>query len=242
MKKILYLFMAVVIGPSVIFAQVDSTAVLILDHMTDIIGDLEACSYTLNTSMDRERFGVGLEKHFTEHQVYMRGPDKMQVQSRGTDFHKGYWYDGEALTYYSYKENNYSVVATPATILATMDSINQAYDIEFPAGDFFYPAFTDDVLQAFETVAFLGNKEVAGKDCFHILANTSAINLQLWISNDALTLPVKFVITYKNREGHPQYEATFTEWQLNPNLPDALFEFAPPPGAREIPIVAKVLN
>lgn len=242
MKSTLPFLMTIAFGLTTLFAQVDSTAVLILDHMTDVIGDLESCSFKLSTSIDREHYGIGFEKHFAGHEVYMRGPDRMQVQSRGTDFHKGYWYDGVTLTYYSYKENNFSVMDAPATILAAMDSINRAYDIEFPAGDFFYPAFTDDVLQAFETVAFLGNKEVGGRDCFHILANTQAINLQLWISNDALTLPVKFVITYKNREGHPQYEATFAEWQLNPSLPDALFEFTPPPGAREIPIVAKVLN
>jgi hypothetical protein len=242
MKKIMFMFMAMAIGPSAMFAQVDSVAVLILDHMGDIIGDLESCSYTLNTSSDVMHFDIGLEKQFAEHEVYLRGPDKMQVQSRGNGFHKGYWYNGATLTYYSYLENNYSVLDAPPTILSAMDSIHRAYEIEFPAGDFFYPAFTDDLLQAFETVAFLGNKKVEGTECFHILANSEDLNLQVWISNDALTLPLKFVITYKKREGQPQFQGTFTNWHLNPILPDALFEFTSPPGAREIPIVAKVLN
>ena len=242
MKKLLFLFIAVTIGSTSLSAQVDSVAVLILDHMTDIIGDLESCSYTLKTSSDVPHFKFGLEKRFAEHEVYMQGPDKLQVQSHGNDFHKGYWYNGATLTYYSYLENNFSVVDAPPTILSAMDSINQAYEIEFPAGDFFYPALTDDLLQVFGTVAFMGNIKVDGNDCFHILANSEAINLQIWISNDALTLPMKFVITYKEREGQPQYQGTFTNWQLNPILPDALFEFTPPPGAREIPIIAKVLN
>jgi hypothetical protein len=219
--------------------KVDSVALLILDHMSDVIGDLGSCSYHLSTATDVTEYGHGLEKKFAEHEVYMVGPDMMLVQSRGSGFHKGYWYDGEIVVYYSYTENNYAVMDAPSTIMETIDSIHQAYGLEFPAADFFYPTFTDDILENFDQVLFLGNKEIDGKDCFHILASNKAMTIQLWLTNDAMTLPEKFVINYKSKEGSPQYEATFSEWKLNPILPYSLFEFTPPPGSHEVGILAK---
>ena len=219
--------------------NIDSTAVYILDHMTHVIGELGSVSFNLKTSTDHNHFEHGVIKKFASHDVSMVGPDKMLVQSLAEDDHKGYWYNGEHFAYYSYDENNYSIIDAPDNILATIDSINTHYDVEFPAGDFFYPAFTDDLVDAFDSVEYLGSKKVNGRECFHILATGSEINLQLWISNDAYTLPEKFAITYKKRAGNPQYEATFSNWVINPEFPDSLFDFIPPPEAREIYFVAK---
>jgi len=39
------------------------------------------------------------------------------------------------------------------------------------------------------------------------------------------------VITYLDEPGAPRYEATIHKWVLEPELPDALFEFTAPEGA-----------
>jgi hypothetical protein len=206
--------------------------------MTDVIGELNSCSYNLSVSVDKPG-PYGLEKHFSESEVYMVGPDKMLVQSVGQDYHKGYWYNGKHMVYYSYRENNYSVVDAPDNIIKTIDTIHANYGVEFPAADFFYPALTDDILEDFTTVKFLGHTTINGKDCFHILADSDKLGFQVWISNDALTLPTKFVITYKDKSSQRQYEGTFTNWQINPDLPAAIFEFNPPPEAKQIAILPK---
>ena len=59
---------------------------------------------------------------------------------------------------------------------------------------------------------------VDGQECFHILAINSERTAQFWIANDAFNLPKKFVLTYKNK-GNLQYESTFSNWRLNPNIP-----------------------
>ena len=70
------------------------------------------------------------------------------------------------------------------------------------------------------------------------MATNKDISLQLWIANDAYFLPKKYVIIDKKDE-FKQYAITFTEWDLNPDLPEALFSFDPPPNARNIAIMAK---
>jgi len=220
-------------------ASVNPSAVLILDRMAAVIGDLQSCSYTLATSSDVEEYPYGMVKKFSESEVYMVGPDKMLVQSRGSDGHRGYWYNGEQLICYFYNENNYTAIDAPPNILETIDSMHSKYGIQFPAADFFYPTFTDDILDYFDHVELVGEEWLAGKECFHVRMENKDMIAQIWISDDALNLPAKMVVQYLNKEGVPQYEATFKDWKLNPVLPGAIFEFTPPEGARQVAVAVK---
>ena len=220
-------------------SRFDTTAILILDKMSSVIGDLSSCNYTLNTSNDQIDVELGLVKQFTTHRVYMVGPDKMLVDSRGEKGHRGFWYNGEMLAYYSYSENNYAIIDAPANIIATIDTVNKTYGIDFPAADFFYPSFTDDLIENNDEIIFVGKSSVDEKECFHIIAKNSLMSTQVWISDDALFLPVKMVIIYYDVSPNQQYEATFSNWQLNPSLPNAMFEFTPPAGANKLKLIAK---
>ena len=44
-------------------------------------------------------------------------------------------------------------------------------------------------------------------------------------------------IVYTKKELNPQYEAVLSDWKINPVLPDALFEFKAPPGAKKIKLL-----
>ena len=240
MKKIFFILLFIMSLQT--FAQesrFDSTAILILDKMSSVIGDLSSCGYTLNTSIDQIDVELGLIKQFTKHQVYMVGPDKMLVDSRGEKGHRGFWYNGSQLAYYSYTENNYAVIDAPSNIISTIDTVNKTYGIEFPAADFFYLTFTDDLIENNDEIVFVGKSIIDDKDCFHIIAKNSAMSIQIWISDDALFLPVRMVIVYYDVNPNQQYETTFSNWQINPELPNAMFEFSPPPDANRLKLVAK---
>ncbi len=241
MKKVLITPLWVLLSLGV-FAQGkrhDSLAILIIDRMTDVIGDLESCSYKLNTANDIWDPSAGLVKHFADYEVYMSGPSKMLINARGHKGHRQYMYNGEQLAYYSFDENNYGVIPAPGTIIKTIDSISDNYGYDFPAADFFYPAFTDDLLEDSDSLRFLGMVKIFGKEYFHILASGKKLDFQFWVTNDAYNLPARFVITYKTERGSPQYHAAFSEWQINPTLPAAMFDFLPPPGATRVRIMSK---
>lgn len=251
MKKIIIVGFAAILPLQVIAqeTEADPVAVLILDRMSQVIGELGSCSFTLDTSHDIQdntfflpEDGLGPVKHFATHTVYMVGPDMMLVDTHGDRGHQGYWYKGDSLTYYSYDENNFGIVRTPENIIDMIYSVHEMYGIEFPAADFFNPYFTDDLLAQCNKLRYLGTAILGGKECFRIVASGEEKNVQLWISNDALTLPKKMVIVYFKEERNPQYEVTFSNWQLNPELPGALFDFMPPPEASQIILVSKNVN
>ncbi len=241
MKKILIwlLFITLSVNNYAATPKIDSVAIGILDHMTYVIGSLNSVSFDLTSSNDVPDAEFGLIKNFGISNVYMVGPDKMLVNSRNTKGHHEFWYNGLQMVYYSYDENNYAVINAPSNILAAIDTINKQYGIRFPGADFFYPSFTDDLIEHSDQIQYLGKKRVDGKECFHIIATSKKLNIQIWISNDGFNLPVKFVIISKQKEGNPQYQASFSNWKINPGLPGAMFEFLPPPGAIEIKIIPK---
>lgn len=219
-------------------SKVDPVAVQILDHMNDLIGELKSCSYNLNSSQDILDPDYGLIKSFKESHVILSGPDKILVKTNGDNGNRGFWYNGKEVTYYSFSENNYARIDAPDNIIATMDSIHMKYNLEIPAADFFYPSFTDDILDSFDTIEFLGEKIVEGISCFHLKTTNNEMEVQYWISNDAYFLPQRYLIIYKDKE-NMQFEGTFSDWKLNPDIPDAVFEFNPPPKANQIKILAK---
>ena len=46
------------------------------------------------------------------------------------------------------------------------------------------------------------------------------------------------LIIYKNKS-NLQYQSTFSNWSLNPNTPNSIFGFLPPPNAKLISILKK---
>jgi hypothetical protein len=217
----------------------DSIAVRIIDRMSAVIGDLESCSFKLKVANDLPDLSGALVKYFNDYDVYMSGPDRMVVTARGSRGHRQFMYNGEQLAYYSFDENNYGIVPAPKTIIAMFDSLNKKYGMEFPAADFFYPALTDDLLQASDSIRYLGIETIGSRDFFHLIAYGKDMDIQFWINNDAYNLPESFSICYKGKKGNPQYIGLFSDWQLNPKLPNSMFEFSPPPQATRVKILSK---
>lgn len=219
--------------------QIDSVALLILDKMSSLIGDMNSCTFHLTTASDVRDPVFGTVKRFADHEICLSGPNKMLIDTRSHRGHVKYIYNGNELSLYSFDEHNYGIISTPTTTIETFDSLSSQYGIDFPAADFFYPAFTDDLINHADAIRYLGLESFGGKEYFHILASAKEQEIQIWVSNDMFFLPAKFVITYKNQADRPQYYASFSDWSVNPLLPSTLFEFMPPPGAKQVKILAR---
>lgn len=235
---LLVLLLLSILGFSQENKTIDSTAVFILDKMSAVIGDLESVNFHLSNSEDKLDEENNIIKHYSTSDIYFSGSDKLMVKTERAKGKVGFWYDGSLLTFYNYSENNYVSLETPETTLEMIDKMHDEYNFQFPAADFFYPTFTDDILEHFDSIKFLGSKTIDGENCYHIMANNKDLNIQLFISNKTHLLPKHFVIIYKNKS-NLQYQSTFSNWSLNPNIPEAAFDFLPPPTAKLISILKK---
>jgi len=240
-KKLLIILLSGVITAGHLQAQtrrIDTVAVTLLDKMSAMIGELSSCSVNIRSNYDVSSKELGLIKHSDEQQLYLHGPGQLLLKSDGDQGSRDFYFDGKTLSYYSMDKNQYGQIDAPVNVIEMIDTVNKLYGIEFPAADFFYPTFVDDILADSKTLVYLGLTKVDGKECYHIAGTTADRTYQFWIANDAFTLPLKMVIIYTGKEMHPQYEATLSDWQVNPSLPDALFTFNVPHRARKVKLVA----
>ena len=223
--------------------KIDTTAVSILDKMSAMIGDLSSCSVDIKTNYDIHSKELGLVKHSDEEALYLHGSNKLMVRSEGDRGSSAYFFNGQTLSYYSTDRNQYGQIQAPTgNVIDLIDTVNKLYGVEFPAADFFYPGFVDDIISESKSLVYLGLTKLNGRECFHIAGVGRDKTFQFWIANDAYCLPQKVVIVYTGRPMNPQFEATLGNWQINPTLPDALFEFSPPPKARKIKLAALAIK
>ena len=225
-------------GQSQAVRQIDSVAVYLLDRMADIIGELEAVSFSLEIATDRMDDEQKIETHYSTCHVSMQGPDKMVFQRFGNKDKQGFWFNGTYASLYSFRENNYVTIESPGNIIEMIDDLHSRFDFQFPAADFFYPSFTDDILTDFNTLEYLGKTQVDGEDCFYIRATNENMHFQLWISSSNWNLPKRSILIQKGKQ-NLRFESVFKDWDINPNLPNTIFEFLPPLNSRLIDIMEK---
>ena len=212
----------------------DSRAVESLDKMSEVIGELNSCSYTLNTYVSEKDATGKVDVFSNENDVYMRGPNKMHVRRKGTKGEYGYWYNGSDLSFYSYNKSTYDTVDAPDRIVEAIDFLHDKYGIDFPASDLFYPTLTDDILEHFNTVLYFDNITIDEINCVLVEATNEMNVLQMWIEKNT-NLPYKILLGGRSDDGN-YYEGVFTHWKTDPKLPDILFEFEPPPNSTRVNI------
>src|SRR5580658_9652766 len=162
--------------------RIDTVAVAILDKMSAMIGDLGSCSFTVKSNYDISSKELGLIKHSDEEHVYLHGPNKLMMRSDGDQGSHELYFDGTKLSYYSIDRNQYGQIDAALSLVEMIDTVNKAYGIEFPAADFLYPTFVDDILGESNELVYLGLTKVDGKDCYHIAGKGPDKTFQFWVS------------------------------------------------------------
>ncbi|MEI6865216.1 DUF2092 domain-containing protein [Flavicella sp.] len=213
--------------------EYDTRAIASLDAMSEAIGNLTSCSYTVNIVNNRSE-SVEVIK---EDDVYMRGPNKMYIHSNRSDGMIGYWFNGETLSYFSYTKNEHSTIKIPGTIIDAIDFSHEKFGIDFPASDFFYPKLTEDLISQYNSIFYVGEVEFDGLKCISIVANNNEETLQIWIHKES-NLPRGMLIESKINKAQ-SYEAIFSNLKVDPSLPDALFEFSAPSDSKQIQLQPK---
>ncbi|HMS65306.1 MAG TPA: DUF2092 domain-containing protein [Ignavibacteria bacterium] len=217
-----------------IYSQYDSTALSVINKMSGTISDMQSCSFKLQTNYDVFDYDLGNIKHSENAEVYMKGSNKFKVEKRGDKGHKEILYDGWNLVFYSFHNNQYAVQPAPATSMETIEEFSLKYGIEFPGADVFYPNLSQDITSSSQKLSNLGKTKVTNIECYHLAWKTDKMTIQLWIADDANSLPVKLSIVYNDEQGSPQYEAIFSDWNINPELADSMFDFTVPPKAMKV--------
>jgi hypothetical protein len=215
----------------------EDEAINALDATGKTIGDLTSCSVAINHNSEELVDGT-LQAHTRQSYIYLRENNKLHIYTIADGERKGFWYNGSELAVFRFDEATYDITPAPKTTIAMIDSINKTFKVDFPAVDVFYPTLADDVIDHFDTVLYLGTQAINGILCTEINARNKDLNIYLR-TDVATKLPVQLEIFYRGEKEGATYVATYSNWQLNPNLPDEIFKFLPPSNATKASIFKK---
>lgn len=168
---------------------------------------------------------------FTEAVVAVERPNKLSAEIRGDAPPFDFYFDGAKMTAYEPTHKLYATTDAPKTLDELIPFAAKTAGILLPFEDVLYSdpyaALTKDTTNAF----YAGYSVIRGVRCEHVALAAPGIEGQLWI-NAKTDLPCLIAGTLSNAPGAPRFTVEYYDWKLKPELPDKLFTFAKPEGAK----------
>ena len=168
---------------------------------------------------------------FTESVVAVKRPNQLSAEIRGDAPPFDFYFDGAKMTAYEPTHQFYATTDAPRTLDELVPFAAKTAGILLPFEDVLYSdpyaILTQDATRAF----YAGFSVIRGARCEHVALAAPGIDGQLWI--DAKTdLPCLIAGTLTHVQGAPRFMVEYYDWKLKPELPDKLFTFAKPEGAK----------
>jgi len=181
----------------------------------------------------------GQKIEFGEQRVItLRRPDRARIETTRRDgTRRGMIFDGKQLAAFDLDQKVYATVAKTGTTDTAFDYFKNDLDMRLPLSELFSTNLPQKISDMLGSARLVGEETVNGVATDHVALRGDTADLQFWINRDGDPLPQRLVITYRLDEGQPQFVASFSGWNLTPDVPDSLFTFTPAEGAQEIPFL-----
>jgi hypothetical protein len=217
---------------------VDPRADELVHRMSDRLGRSSALALEAEEVYDEVPEQSPRQQLSNVRHVAMRRPDRLVGDASGDALNRSFWYDGKMFSALDKEQYVWASGTVPPTVDQALDWVFDQTGTVIPLADFLYADSYARLMGDVQRGVYLGIHEAAGVPCHHLSFEQATIDWQIWIDAGREPLPRKLVITYKTEDEVPQYTVTIRKWNLQAQLPDSLFGFSPPEGAKRIDVVA----
>jgi hypothetical protein len=214
-------------------SQTDAQAEARLSAMANKLAAAKHFSVAMHMDYDVLQ-SSGQKIQFSEQRkVHLRRPDKLRVDSIQSDGDTaGMIFDGKLLTLFHKNENVYSQTSKQGSVDDILPYMIRELGIRVPLARMLVTTLPEEFKKLNTSVQYVERNTLDKTPTDHIAARTQSIDYQIWIADDEL--PRRIVITYINDPGKPQFQASFSDWNLSPATSAADFSYTPPKGAEKI--------
>lgn len=160
----------------------------------------------------------------------------IRSSERGDLEDREFWTDLKTAAMLDPDSGLYALVEVPNDLDGAIDHLIDEYGVTWPLADL---AYTDPYVGLIESVdvgTYVGLHQAGGVDCHHLAFKHGKVDWQIWIDAGIEPVPRKVVITYNGSEGAPRYMAFLSDWEFDPYLPEAIFQFEAPEGSKQIEV------
>jgi len=220
-------------------AEIGKDVLEILTRMTEFISGTQA--YTIVAEMGHEVLQTnGQRLEFGSRiTALLRRPMQAHVRFDNRDGENAtIVLDGKTISIFSTRGNVevYDVARQPGDIHASFEFLAELLGTADQLHDFFSINLTDSMRSMLKSGYYVGEATIAGILCDNLALRNEDEDVQLWVTKGDKPVPRRIVVTYKNREGQPQFWARFEEWNFSPNFSETDFSYSPPAHADPVSI------
>ena len=218
------------------FAQdaTDARAQEVLREMSRRLAEAPSYAFRTEQTVD-EVLDSGLKVQYASSQSVVVQKPNRAVAHRDGDLEAGaFWFDGETATFFDARHHEYTQVDVPGDLDSALDVLAERFDAPLPLADFASENVYASLAGEAEFMTYLGIHRVGARRCHHVALANDFLEWQVWVDAENEPLPCKLLVNYMSEPGEPQFTAVFHSWNLEPEIPDGLFQFEPPEGAAAI--------
>ena len=223
------------LGVALIFSGMTAVTQADMDPkalVTDSLGKLAAASaMSVDIAIAEEAvLSQGLKiRTLREGSALLNRAGGFRFERKGALLDQVVAYDGS--TVYGIGHNAKVFVSAPISGSndEVMDVLTEEAGAYLPGRDLFYADAADALLDEVSEQHYLGAAPVNGASCHYVVMRGPDVDWHLWV-NAADMLPCKYLITSKWMAAAPEFEMTFSNWNLNPKMDASTFALSPPAG------------
>ena len=220
----------------------EQKAMTILKNMSEYLAKADRFSVSIRDGYDAVQQS-GQKVEFGEiRKVTVSRPDRLRIEVERSDGEKGLVvFNGKDLTVYTADKNVYATVSREGTLDQAIAYALNDLKIRVPLAMMLLSTLPSELDKLVVSADYVETTTITDVPCDHLAVRTSkGVDFQVWVAQGSEPLPRRIVITYKDDPGQPQFWADLSNWNLAPEVSDALFTFTPPAGADRIQFLAEV--
>lgn len=168
----------------------------------------------------------------------LKRPDRFKVR-RETDreiYH--FYFDGQTVTVFNETMNHYGTASIPGTLEEMAAALEDQYGFQPVSLELLLDNAFDwaEERESIKSSSYEGEEIIDGVPCHHVRFMVEHGVWELWLAVDDL-LPRQGTGRLTNLEGNPGWTTVHGVWDLEAELDDSEFDFQPPEGALQIPML-----
>jgi len=212
----------------------------LLQSMTNYLSGLKNFSFHSRNGYEVVQ-KTGQKIEFGESRVgIVARPDRMRLEESESDGNRDLLvFDGKLITVVATEDGVYAQAAQPPTLDDALVYFTRDLKMRMPLALMLSTQLKAALPAMTTEIDYVEASDIGGKPVHHLAGRTDSIDYQLWISDSNKPLPMRIVVTYRKAQGMPQYRAEITDWNTNPTITAATFQFKLPQGAKQIPFAVQ---
>jgi hypothetical protein len=172
--------------------------------------------------------------------IQVKRPNNLRGDLQNSDGDQRFLiFDGKQIIVHNVTENVYARAEIVGSVDEAVKYLVSVLKIQLPLARMFRTNFPSEVDRLTEEIDYVEQNVLTDVPTDHLAARSKDVDFQVWIPQGKEPLPRRFVITYKNFKGKPQFRADFSNWDLSAKAVKGPFSFTPPKNAEQVPLLVR---